>query len=209
MRVLTLLLASVACLASDALAQDPTGIFAGDSIRVDGEIVGRVLSIQGSDLTLVSRAAPRCRAGEGYGDAPICDPAPIQRRRMSLDDITVERRMEKGSLTTRTIVGGVLGAAAFGTVGYFLGPTIGFGKVDGCIQSEATVFCTNPRLPEDIAAEQEMRDHRRGAFFFGVIGGSFTAIMVRKFSVGWVQVYPAVPVTPDEPWGVSFAVPAR
>lgn len=209
-RVVFTTAATAALLAPCLSAQDTTSeLFAGDSIRVDGELVGRVLSIEGQNLTMVSRGKPQCRAGLMHGDAPVCDPAPIRRETMALNDVSVERRMQKGHLTMRTVLGGVLGAAAFGAAGYFIGPSFGFGKIDGCVEVSASQLCSNPVDQDVLRADQKISDQRRGAFFFGLLGGSFTAIMARKLSVGWVRVAPSVPVAPTDPWSVSFTVPAR
>lgn len=199
--------------ASAVSAQDvaiPSALLAGDSVRIDGDLVGRVLSIEGPNLVVVSRGEPRCRAGEMHGDAPICDPAPLIRREMDVNDVQIERRSQKSHLNLRTIGGGILGAAAFGAAGYFIGPEIGFGKIDGCVDSsESSVQCSPAnRIPRDEFERRQLEaDQRRGALFFGAIGGSLTAILARKLSVGWVEVQPAVPMTPDEAWGVSVSVP--
>lgn len=199
--------------ADHVAAQDvgiPNELFAGDSVRIDGDLIGRVLSIEGPNMVVVSRGVPRCRAGEMHGDAPICDPAPLIRREMDVNSVLIERRSQKSHLNLRTIGGGLLGAAAFGTVGYFLGPEIGFGKIDGCVDtSDSSIQCSpENRVPRDeFEARQLSADQRRGVLFFGAIGGSLTAILARKLSVGWVRVQPAIPATPDEAWGVSISVP--
>lgn len=185
---------------------------AGDSIRVDGEIVGRVLSITGPSMTVVSREAPRCRAGQMHGDAPICDPAPLIRRTMEVDDVIIERRSEKSHLMLRTLLGGVVGAGAFGAAGYFIGPGVGFGQVDGCLTGSSNIICKNgePRYTsqDEIDRLQKSSDQKKGAFFFGVIGGTATAILVNKLSVGWVRIQPIVSAGEDDPWGLSVSVPA-
>lgn len=183
---------------------------AGDSIRVDGEIVGRVLNIDGLDMVVVSRAAPRCRAGQMHGDAPICDPAPLIRHTMNLDEVVIERRSEKSHLMLRTIGGGLLGAGAFGAMGYFLGPEVGFGRVDGCLIDDSNITCKTGEMrytQEELSARQESSDQKKGAFFFGVIGGTATAILVNKLSKGWMRIEPIVSAG-DDPWGLSFSVPS-
>lgn len=189
----------------DAAAQ--VQLFAGDSVRIDRSLVGRVLSIEGPRMTVVSRGVPRCRAGEMHGDAPLCDPAPLIRREMDLADVTIERRMQKDHLTARTLVGGLIGAAAFGVAGYYIGPEFGFGKVDGCLEVSDTVLCSNPIERSELARRQKTADQRKGVLFFGVIGGSFVAIMARKLSVGWIEIQPTIPVSSTEPWGLSFEIP--
>ena len=197
--------------ASDASAQEGVRLSAGDSIRVDGDIVGRVLSIEGQTMTVVSRAAPRCRAGEMHGDAPICDPAPLVRHTMAVDEVLIERRSEKPHLMARTVIGGVLGAGAFGAAGYFIGPSIGFGRVDGCLLNASAVSCaTGERryTQAEIDARQKSSDQQKGAFFFGVIGGTATAILVNKLSKGWVRVEPIVTAGDPDSWGLSLHLPA-
>lgn len=183
-------------------------LFAGDSVRIDGSLVGTVLSIEGPRMTVVSRGAPRCRAGEMHGDAPLCDPAPIFRQEMDLSTVSVERRMQKGHMTARTFVGGLIGAAAFGAAGYFIGPEVGFGKVGCPLVVGTTPICSNPLEPSELARRQKVSDQRKGVVFFGLVGGTFTAIMARKLSVGWVHVEPALPRSPADPWGLSFSVPS-
>ncbi|MDX1495598.1 MAG: hypothetical protein R3253_16135 [Longimicrobiales bacterium] len=190
-------------------AQERMRLSAGDSIRVDQEIVGRVLNINGPVMTLVSRAAPRCRAGEMHGDAPICDPAPLIRHTLNLSEVVIERRSEKPHLMLRTVGGGLLGAGAFGAAGYFLGPHVGFGKVQGCLAGEANFTCRagEPRYTqEELDARQEAADRKKGAFFFGVLGGTGTAILVNRLSKGWVRIEPIFSAG-DDPWAVSFTVP--
>lgn len=182
-------------------------LFAGDSVRINGDFVGRVLSIQGPSMTVVSRGTQRCRAGEMHGDAPICDPAPMIRREMDLSAVAIERRMKKGNMALRTIAGGILGFGAFGAAGYFIGPEFGFGKVDGCVEVSETALCTNPVSREEVERRQKSTDQKKGVMFFGLIGGTATAIVARKLSVGWVRIQPAIPVLPEEPWGLSLAIP--
>jgi hypothetical protein len=185
-------------------------LFAGDSVRVDGVLVGRVLRVEGSTATVLSREKPKCRAGEGHGDAPICDPAPVIRRDIDLRYSTVERRMQKGNVTKRTAVGGVLGAVAFGALGYVVGPSIGFGKVDGCVPVPGSAIPCDPDdvVPADeLEARQKQSDQRRGALFFGVVGGTASAILARKLSTGWVRFEPALPVGEGEPWGLTVVIP--
>jgi hypothetical protein len=209
------LLAGLALLlsASAVLGQDgdvPSELFAGDSIRIDGSLVGRVLSIDGPNLVVVSRGIPTCRAGVMHGDAPICDPAPLIRREMMLESVNIERRTQKGHINIRTIIGGLIGAAAFGAAGYYIGPSFGFGAIDGCVRSPDTSSECDPAdaIPADEYTQLQLEaDQRRGVLFFGTIGGSFTAILARKLSVGWVHVEPRVPMTRNDPWGVSITIP--
>jgi hypothetical protein len=185
-------------------------LFAGDSIRIDGTTIASVLAIDGNRLVAISRAKPRCRAGERHGEAPICDPAPAIRQDVDLREVTIEKRAPKGNVNRRTIVGGVLGGAAFATVGYLIGPSIGFGKVPGweCVEVTNPIGCPGGPVPRDeYERRQKAQDQKRGAFFFGVIGGSATAIFARKLSVGWVRIEPVVPVSPAETWGVTFSMP--
>jgi hypothetical protein len=190
-------------------AQEAVRLFAGDSVRVDGDIVGRILNIEGPTIVVISREKPRCRAGERHGEAPICDPAPLVRHTMDVGEVSIERRMEKPHLMLRTMVGGILGAGAFGTAGYFIGPEIGFGRVEGCVMGGSDCSTGEPRYTQEkIDALQKASDHKKGAFFFGVIGGTATAILVNRLSKGWVHIQPVVAVGNSEPWGLSFSMPA-
>ncbi|NNF13430.1 MAG: hypothetical protein HKN72_09410 [Gemmatimonadetes bacterium] len=212
-RVLLALAATWPLLHAGALSgQESVRLSAGDSIRVDGEIVGRILSITGPNMTLVSREAPRCRAGEMHGDRPICDPAPLIRHSMDLGDVVIERRAEKSHLMLRTLAGGVLGAGAFGAAGYFIGPSVGFGRVEGCLLNDSNITCKTGEqryTQEEIDRRQEASDHKWGAIFFGVIGGTATGILVNKLSVGWVRIQPILSAGEEDPWGLSVTIPSR
>jgi len=197
--------------AGTVAAQEEARLSAGDSIRVDGVMVGTVLNISGPVMTVVTRSAPRCRAGEMHGDAPICDPAPLVRHTMNLEEVTIERRLPKSRLNLRTIAGGVIGGAAFAAAGHAFGPTIGFGRVQGCLVSDSNITCSTGEQryePDVLAARQKKSDQEKGMVFFGLIGGTATAILVRKLSVGWVRISPTIAVGGDEPWGLSFTLPA-
>lgn len=190
------------------VAQEAVRLFAGDSVRVDGEIVGRILNIEGPTMVVISHEAPRCRAGERHGEAPICDPAPLVRHTLDMGEVTIERRLEQSHFMTRTVVGGILGAGAFGAIGYFIGPEIGFGRVDGCLINSFSCATGEVRYTqEQIDARQKASDQKRGALFFGVIGGTATAVLVTRLSKGWVRIQPIVAVG-NEPWGLGFSVPA-
>ena len=211
-----LLLGTLAAIASlvattPVSGQEAVRLSAGDSIRVDRQIVGRILSIEGPTMTVVSREAPRCRAGEMHGDRPICDPAPLVRHTMDLDNVVIERRAENSHLMLRTVGGGLLGAGAFGAAGYFLGPSVGFGTVDGCLINASNVSCRTgeERLTqEEIDRRQKASDQKWGAIFFGVIGGTATGILVNKLSKGWVRIEPILAAGDDDPWGLSVTLPA-
>ena len=182
------------------------------------EFVGRIISVEGQMATLMARGQPRCRAGEMIGDAPICDPAPIIRRTIDLSQVSVERRQVKSNQTLRLIGGSLLGGAAFGTLGYAIGPRLGFGKVGGCREITGTSFCTEFQglTAEEIAertaqqdVDQKVSDQRRGAFFFGLVGATAAGILTKKLSAGWVAVDPIVPVRQSDAWGLEITVPSR
>jgi hypothetical protein len=90
-----------------------------------------------------------------------------------------------------------------------IGPSIGFGKVDGCLIASATTGClAQDVVPADVLeARQRRSDQTKGALFFGVIGGTATAIFARKLSSGWVTLEPAVPMHPDDTWGLRVEIP--
>ena len=95
-----------------AFAQEASAkieLFAGDSVRINREMVGRILRIDGPNMVVVSRGIPRCRAGQMHGDAPICDPAPLIRDEMQLNEVIVEKRTQKSHINMRTVLGGVVG----------------------------------------------------------------------------------------------------
>ena len=185
---------------------------------VNQRFVGRVLYVDGRSLTMIARAAPKCRAGLMYGDAPICDPAPMTQRTIDLGQVTIQRHQSGDHLTTRMVVAGVLGGAAFGAFGYVVGPRLGFGKVGGCQEVTGTSFCTDfdgltgeeiQDASERHDVEQLISDQRRGAVFFGLLGSTVSVILARQLSVGWVDVHPTFPLDGDEPWGVALSLPTR
>ena len=187
-------------------------LFAGDSIRIDGSTIASVVTVEGSRLITVRRAKPRCRAGERHGEAPICDPAPLIREEVDLERAIIEKRAAKGNVDVRTLVGGVVGGAAFAAAGYLLGPAVGFGKVPQweCLEIENPIACpAGPVARDEYESIQRARDQKRGALFFGVIGGSAVAIVTRKLSVGWIRVDPLIPAAPAEAWGVNVSVSGR
>ncbi|MDE0897595.1 MAG: hypothetical protein OSA81_01130 [Longimicrobiales bacterium] len=206
-----LALLAMAPLAFAQEAAVPIELFAGDSVRINREMVGRILRIDGPNMVVVSRGIPKCRAGQMHGDAPICDPAPLIRDEMLLNEVTVEKRTQKSHINMRTVLGGVVGVVAFGAAGYYIGPAFGFGKVEGCVLNDASslVQCSlEDTVPADeYRARQLKADQRRGVLFFGAIGGSAVAILARKLSVGWVEVVPQIPVSSMDPWGVSITIP--
>lgn len=166
--------------------------------------------MEGNYFTFLSRGKPVCRAGQMHGDAPICDPAPMLRETLALDEVSLERRATKSNQGLWTLGGGLLGVAAFGAVGYAIGPSVGFGKVAGCTAEDVgETYCPNPVTREELDADQKSRDQRIGAFFFGLVGGTFTAIMARKMTVGWVRINPTMPVLPEEGWGMSVTLPSN
>lgn len=209
-RAALIALVALCALAADARGQDTTAeLFAGDSVRVDGVLIGRVLRVEGHTATVTSREKPRCRAGERHGEAPICDPAPVIRRDVDLRYSTVERRLQKRDPNKWTAIGAVVGGAVFAGAGYAIGPSVGFGKVDGCSEISVSQGCSPEDYvpPDELEELQKKQDQRRGALFFGVIGGTASAIFARKFSTGWVRFEPSFPTNEAEGWGVTVVVP--
>lgn len=211
----------------EAYGQEADQLYSGDSVRVfvnaevDGitlteEFIGRIVSIDGSTANLVRRGTPTCRASLDHGAPPVCDPAPLIRRTFDLADATVQRRQQKGNLPLRMVIAGVAGGAAIGAIGYAVGPSLGFGKVGGCREPTGTRLCSAfaGLGPEELAAaqaeqerQQTISDQRRGAFFFGLVGASAGIILIRKLSVGWVDVNPVFPTAPTDGWGLHARVP--
>ena len=205
-----LVLLALTSTAAPLRAQSTTSdLFAGDSVRVDGVLIGRVLRVDGHTATVTSREKPKCRAGERHGEAPVCDPAPVIRREIDLRYSTVDRRLQKRNPNTWSAIGAVVGGAAFAGLGYVIGPQVGFGKVDGCPEISVTKGCSEEDYvpPDELEQLQRQSDQRRGAFFFGVIGGTASAIFARKLSTGWVRFEPTFPTSGDEGWGLNVAIP--
>jgi len=212
LRIACLALLGMAPLAFAQEAAVPIELFAGDSVRINREMVGRILRIDGPNMVVVSRGIPKCRAGRMHGDAPICDPAPLIRDEMLLNEVTVEKRTQKSHINMRTVLGGVVGGVAFGAAGYYIGPAFGFGKVEGCVvkSDSSLVQCALGDMvtADEYHARQLGSDQKKGVLFFGLIGGSAVAILARKLSVGWVQVVPQIPVSSMDPWGLSITIPS-
>ncbi len=219
--------ALTAGLPSSALAQGSDELFAGDSVRVElpgsdasdpaavERFVGSVLKVEGRQVTVIAREPPRCMAGLAHGEGPTCSLGPLIYHTVELGTVRIERRQVRSDRTTRMLLGGVAGGAALGAAGYALGPSLGFGSAGGC-RAGPGLSCDSDRLPgetaaeaeERLAAEQKVSDQRRGALFFGVIGGTLGAMLGRRLSVGWVDIHPTVPAARDEPWGLSLHLPA-
>ena len=215
---------------SPVLAQGSDELFAGDSVRVaipvlvmgDSEavesrhLVGSVLKIEGREVTVIARGRSTCTAGLSHGEGPICNLGPLTYHTVVLGEASIQKRQVVGNRTTRTLLGGLAGAAALGAVGYAVGGRLGFDSDGGCRAGPGFSCDDSDRLPgetaleakERRAAEQKASDQRRGALFFGVIGGTLGAMFGRKLSVGWIDISPSVPADPGEPWGLSLHLPA-
>lgn len=190
-----------------AFAQDgEEELTPGDVVRIDGETVGTLMSIDEAQLTIFAEGKQRCWPGIGHGEGPRCDPAPTVRQVVDWRTSTVERQLEERSHTRRTILGALLGAAVGGPIGYLSGPSLGYGRIDACVASE-TAFCGDAISREEADARQRSQDQRRGTLFLGVVGATAGAILARSLADQWVQVEPPASLVGSEAWSVLLRVP--
>jgi len=119
----------------------------------------------------------------------------------------LERQLVELSYTKRTLVGFLIGAVALAPVGYATGPSLGYGKVDGCIDIALTPACTDPLPPEEFERRQRAQDQKRGAFAGALLGGSVGAIVARKTANEWIEVRPPGLSANEGGWTVGVRLP--
>lgn len=195
---------SLAVLGAHVSAQSETGVAIGDTVRIDGEFVGRITSMQSSVATVLGQGEARCTAPTRHGEAPVCDPPPMVRNTYDLSTVSVERP-STGGKTKRLIIAGVLGGAVGAVVGRSVGPSIGFGQVYECVVVYGRETCSNREFTSPEV--QRASDQKRGALYFGVITGTVAVIVANKLSNDWVRVEPVVPVRAEGGWGVALTLP--
>lgn len=178
----------------------------GEVVRIDGDVVGTLMAIDDARLTILTEGKPRCWPGISHGEAPRCDPAPSVRQVVDWRTSTVERHDGERSYARRTIVGFLVGVAVGAPAGWLTGPALGYGGIDACVQ-ETTNFCADPIPRAEADAQQRSQDQRRGALFFGVIGGTAGAIIARRLADEWVEVRPPASLRSDDPWSVAVRLP--
>jgi hypothetical protein len=191
-------------------AQSGPSLVPGEVVRVDRDFVGTLMSIDEATLVIIGEGEPTCWPGIGHGEGPRCDPAPSVRRVVDWRGTTVERQLSGQGHTLRTLAGFAIGAVAFAPVGYLTGPSLGYGKVDGCARGATgpVGYCGNPIDADVLARTQRTRDQRRGALFLGVLGGTMGAFVARRLANDWLEVRPPATLASDEPWTVGLRVPA-
>lgn len=193
--------------AGHALAQDAGALTLGEVVRIDHDFVGTLMSIEdGGHLRVMGAGKPTCRASLRHAEAPICDPAPTVWREVEWSDATVERQLVEIAYTRRMIVGFILGAAVAGPIGYATGPSLGYGEVSACV-TDPNEPCNDPVSREELDQLQRSQDQKRGAGFFGVVGGTIGAIIARRTANEWVEVQPPRPGVPSDGWTVGVRVP--
>ena len=189
---------------ASAQIQTVDDLNAGDSIRVDGVLTGRVLSNVNGMLVLVGRAAPKCTTGVHIGEAPVCDPAPSERHELDPHVVSVER-WEPGRSSLFKMIGAVLvGGTGGALLGRAIGPALGLGKVDGCVNITGDLHCTNPR--DDFEEAQLASDLQRGTIFGGILGATISAVVAKKLINNWVAVAPPRGDGVDSGWTVSKSI---
>ena len=140
-------------------------LVAGDLVRVDSQIVGTVLSGRDGQLVLV----------RGRQDIRIPRPDTI---RVLMDNVSIERWGGGGPHTKE---GALIGAFAFGALGYVMGPKLGWGSAQRC--TGLNFFgCTSYTAEEDA--------QRNGVFIFGLAGAGLGALIGRALPERWRQVNP-------------------
>jgi hypothetical protein len=167
------------------------GLTPGDVVRVDGDFIGTLMSIEDeSTLTVIGEGERRCYPGQAHGEGPRCDPAPSIRRVVDWHGTTVERQLVEVRHTRRTILGAFIGGAALAPIGYLTGPSLGYGKVDACTSAATGGFCPDPITDEELDARQRSRDQLRGALLFGIVGATMGALLARTTADEWIEVHP-------------------
>ena len=119
----------------------------------------------------------------------------------------MERQLVGQSYLKRTVVGFLIGAVAMGPIGYATGPSLGYGKIQACVEVSATQLCTVSLSQEEAEVLQRAQDQRRGAFFFSLMGGSVGAIVARRLANEWLVIQPPTSIGGDAPWSVALRVP--
>ena len=140
----------------------------GELVRIDSQIVGRVLSQRGGQLTVaLGRSDLRIGRSDTIG--------------VSIDSVSIERPIGGGP---HPGWGALLGGLGFGVLGYFMGPELGWGShagigcpFDGCY----------PRTPAELK-----RDARgEGVLFFGLAGAGLGFLIGRALPYKWQQASPS------------------
>jgi len=179
----------------------------GDVVRLDRDFVGTLMSIEGATtLTVIGEGKQRCYPGQAHGEGPRCDPAPSIRRVIDWHGTTVERQLVEARHTKRTVVGALIGSGIMAPIGYLTGPSLGYGKVEGCT-SGAVLSCADPTPPDVLERRQRARDRLRGSLLFGVVGATMGALVARATVEEWVVVRPPS-ASGQGAWSLSLRFPA-
>lgn len=186
-----------------SIAQDTDRLEVGETVRVNGSFVGRVVAVDGTDVTVFGQGPPNCTAGVYHGDGAICTPAPTERQTVDIRVARVERPATKAGRTKRILVGAVLGGAAGAAGGYALGPVLGMGGLSTCVGSGRFRKCGHEYTPADV---QHASDQRRGALFLGVVGATVGGLIANELIADWARVEPLVSPAPAAGVGLEVHV---
>ena len=179
----------------------------GDVVRVDRDFVGTLMSIEDeSTLTVLGEGERRCYPGQAHGEGPRCDPAPSIRRVVDWNGAIIERQLADVGHTRRTLLGALVGGGVLAPIGYLSGPSLGYGRVEGCTASTRGGFCANPITAEELESRQRSRDQLRGALFFGVVGATMGALVARTTADEWVEVRPPASAR-EGGWSLALRLP--
>jgi hypothetical protein len=168
--------------AAAVAAQAPDRLARGDLIRIDAEVVGRVLSVSDGQIEVLP------------GTAELSEPRP-DTARISRDGTVIERAAGGGP---QTGLGAAIGALAFGAVGAALGPKMGWGSERTC--SGINIFgCTS------YTAEEDAR--QTGMLVFGLVGAGLGALIGASLPYRWAEVAPVARSNGGMGWSFALAIP--
>jgi len=190
--------------ATSARAQSTDGLEVGETVRINGDFVGRVVAVDVPDLTVFGQGEPTCTAGIYHGEAAICSPAPMEQQTVDMTAVTVERAVTDAGRTRALLIGAVIGGVVGAGAGYAIGPVLGFGRLSTCVETNGLETCSSANTPPEV---QRASDQWRGTAFLGFVGATVGGLLANALSDEWVTVR-AAPGSGDDPaWGVALSLP--
>jgi len=191
--------------ATEDLEVAETDLEVGETVRVDGAFVGRVVAVEDTDLTVFGQGPPTCTAGIYHGESAICTSAPMERQTVDMSVVTVERAVTGAGRTRGLLVGAVVGGVAGAGAGYAIGPVLGFGRLSTCVDRNGLETCSYVNTPPDV---QRSSDQWRGTVFLGFVGATIGALLANALVDDWITVRPPGRAAGDDAgWSFELAVP--
>jgi len=196
---------SLPLLPGSALAQSMNDLEVGETVRVNGEFVGRVVAVEETDLTVFGQGRPTCTAGIYHGESAICTSAPMEQLTVDLSVVTVEREITGAGRTKGLLLGAIVGGVAGAGTGYVIGPVIGFGRLSTCVDRNGLETCSYVNTPPDV---QRSSDQWRGTVFLGFVGATVGALLANALVDDWITVRPAArSAGGSSGWSFELALP--